>query len=352
MVVLGIETSCDETAVALYDGQEGLLAHEVYSQIAVHVKYGGVVPELASRDHIRKTLPLIGKILISAQLSKKDIDGIAYTKGPGLIGALMVGASVAKSLAYALQVPVVGVHHMEAHLMVVQLEEKAPDYPFIALLVSGGHTLLVLVKKLGCYKLLGESVDDAVGEAFDKTAKLLGLPYPGGPALAKLAEKGDPTRFYFPRPMVNKPHLNFSFSGLKTHAVHSFRQYGNDRQTRADIACAFEDAVIDTLAQKCLRAVKKTKINTLVLVGGVAANKKLRQRLDEIMTSHAGEVYYPRQEFCTDNGAMIAYTGWLRLNAGEKEDNVIRVRARWPIDSLTAVAETKHHINNGKIFDR
>lgn len=339
-IVLGIETSCDETAVALYDGQKGLLAHEVYSQIAVHAEYGGIVPELASRDHIRKTLPLIGKTLAGAQFSKKDINGIAYTKGPGLIGALMVGASVAKSLAYALQVPVVGVHHMEAHLMAVQLEAKAPNYPFIALLVSGGHTLLVLVKKPGCYKLLGESVDDAVGEAFDKTAKLLGLPYPGGPALAKLAEKGDPTRFHFPRPMVNKRHLNFSFSGLKTHAVHCVRQYMDDQQTRADIACAFEDAVVDILAQKCLLAVKETKINILVLVGGVAANKKLRQRLGEVMISHAGEVYYPRQEFCTDNGAMVAYTGWLRLNAGEKEDNAIRVRARWPMDSLTAVALT------------
>ena len=337
-VVLGIETSCDETAVALYDEQEGLLAHEIYSQITVHAEYGGIVPELASRDHIRKTLPLIGKALTDAQLSKKDINGIAYTKGPGLIGALMVGASVAKSLAYALQVPLVGVHHMEAHLMAVQLEKKAPNYPFIALLVSGGHTLLVLVESPGCYKLLGESVDDAVGESFDKTAKLLGLPYPGGPALAKLAEKGDPTRFHFPRPMLNKPHLNFSFSGLKTHAVHCVRQYGDDWQTRADIACAFEDAVIDTLAQKCLRAVKKTKINTLVLVGGVAANKKLRQKLGELMISHAGEAYCPRQEFCTDNGAMIAYTGWLRLNAGEKEDNTIRVRARWPMDSLTAIA--------------
>lgn len=259
LVVLGIETSCDETAVAIYDEKEGLLAHEVYSQISVHMEYGGIVPELASRDHIRKTLPLIGKTLASAKLSKKDINGIAYTKGPGLIGALMVGASVAKSLAYALQVPALGVHHMEAHLMAVQLEKEAPDYPFIALLVSGGHTLLVLVENPGCYKLLGESVDDAVGEVFDKTAKLLGLPYPGGPALAKLAEKGDPTRFYFPRPMLNKPHLNFSFSGLKTHAVRCFRQYGDDQQTRVDIACAFEDAVIDTLAQKCLRAVKKNE---------------------------------------------------------------------------------------------
>ena len=341
MIVLGIETSCDETAVALYDGQDGLLMHEVYSQIAVHMEYGGVVPELASRDHIRKTLPLIRKILSDARLLKKDINGIAYTKGPGLVGALMVGASVAKSLAYALQVPVLGIHHMEAHLMAVQLEEKTPDYPFIALLVSGGHTLLVLVKKLGCYKLLGQSVDDAVGEVFDKTAKLLGLSYPGGPELSKLAEKGDPTRFYFPRPMVNKPHLNFSFSGLKTHAVQCVKRYGNDQKTRVDIACAFEDAVIDTLAQKCLRAVKKTKINTLVLVGGVAANQKLRQRLREIMTVHAGEVYYPRQEFCTDNGAMIAYTGWLRLNAGEKEDNVIHVRARWPMDSLAAPDASK-----------
>ncbi|MCF2104554.1 tRNA (adenosine(37)-N6)-threonylcarbamoyltransferase complex transferase subunit TsaD, partial [Coxiella burnetii] len=324
--VLGVETSCDETAVALYDGERGLLAHRVYSQIAIHAEYGGVVPELASRDHIRKILPLIKAALDDAALSKENIDGIAYTKGPGLIGALMVGASVAKSLAYAWRVPVVGVHHMEAHLMALQLEESRPAYPFIALLVSGGHTMLVHVEQPGRYKILGESVDDAAGEAFDKTAKLLGLPYPGGPALARLAEQGEPKRFIFPRPMVNQPHLNFSFSGLKTHAVNCFKQYGGEEQTRADIACAFENAVVDTLIIKCLRALEKTGINTLVLVGGVAANKKLRERLGQVAVKRAAQIYYPRQEFCTDNGAMVAYTGWLRLNAGEKEDKIIRVK--------------------------
>ncbi|ACJ20298.1 tRNA (adenosine(37)-N6)-threonylcarbamoyltransferase complex transferase subunit TsaD [Coxiella burnetii] len=335
--VLGVETSCDETAVALYDGERGLLAHRVYSQIAIHAEYGGVVPELASRDHIRKILPLIKAALDDAALSKENIDGIAYTKGPGLIGALMVGASVAKSLAYAWRVPVVGVHHMEAHLMAVQLEESRPAYPFIALLVSGGHTMLVHVEQPGRYKILGESVDDAAGEAFDKTAKLLGLPYPGGPALARLAEQGEPKRFIFPRPMVNQPHLNFSFSGLKTHAVNCFKQYGGEEQTRADIACAFENAVVDTLIIKCLRALEKTGINTLVLVGGVAANKKLRERLGQVAVKRAAQIYYPRQEFCTDNGAMVAYTGWLRLNAGEKEDKTIRVKPRWSMAELNII---------------
>ncbi|ACJ18166.1 tRNA (adenosine(37)-N6)-threonylcarbamoyltransferase complex transferase subunit TsaD [Coxiella burnetii] len=335
--VLGVETSCDETAVALYDGERGLLAHRVYSQIAIHAEYGGVVPELASRDHIRKILPLIKAALDDAALSKENIDGIAYTKGPGLIGALMVGALVAKSLAYAWRVPVVGVHHMEAHLMAVQLEESRPAYPFIALLVSGGHTMLVHVEQPGRYKILGESVDDAAGEAFDKTAKLLGLPYPGGPALARLAEQGEPKRFIFPQPMANQPHLNFSFSGLKTHAVNCFKQYGGEEQTRADIACAFENAVVDTLIIKCLRALEKTGINTLVLVGGVAANKKLRERLGQVAVKRAAQIYYPRQEFCTDNGAMVAYTGWLRLNAGEKEDKIIRVKPRWSMAELNII---------------
>ncbi|WP_267256827.1 tRNA (adenosine(37)-N6)-threonylcarbamoyltransferase complex transferase subunit TsaD [Coxiella endosymbiont of Ornithodoros maritimus] len=335
--ILGVETSCDETAVALYDAERGLLAHRVYSQIVIHAEYGGVVPELASRDHIRKILPLIKATLDDAALSKEKIDGIAYTKGPGLIGALMVGASVAKSLAYALRVPVVGVHHMEAHLMAVQLEESRPAYPFVALLVSGGHTMLVHVEQAGRYKILGESVDDAAGEAFDKTAKLLWLPYPGGPALARLAEQGEPKRFIFPRPMVNQPHLNFSFSGLKTHAVNCFKQYGGEEQTRADIACAFENAVVDTLIIKCLRALEKTGINTLVLVGGVAANKKLRERLGQATAKRSAQTYYPRQEFCTDNGAMVAYTGWLRLNAGEKEDKTIRVKSRWSMAELNII---------------
>ena len=336
--VLGIETSCDESAVALFDGEQGsLLAHHVYDQIALHAQYGGVVPELASRDHIRKVLPLIEKTLQDAKLMKGDLNGIAYTKGPGLIGALMVGASIAKSLAYALRLPIIGVHHMEGHLMAVQLEQETPNYPFIALLVSGGHTMLVLVDRPGRYSILGESVDDAVGEAFDKTAKLLGLSYPGGTALAQLAEEGNSDRFYFPRPMIKQPHLNFSFSGLKTHAINCFKQYGDDGQTRADIARAFEEAVVDTLVCKCLCAVKNTQINTLVLVGGVAANKKLRHRLNEAVNKQGGKVYYPRQEFCTDNGAMVAYTGWLRLNAGEHEDRSIRVRPRWPMNELTEI---------------
>ena len=337
MNILGIETSCDETAIALYSAKQGLLTHCVYSQ-AIHTKYGGIVPELASRDHIRKTLPLIKATLTDAGLSNGDIDGIAYTKGPGLVGALMVGASIAKSLAYALRISIIGVHHMEAHLMAVQLEKDAPNCPFIALLVSGGHTMLVHVPQLGCYKILGESVDDAAGEAFDKTAKLLGLPYPGGPVLACLAEQGQPGRFHFPRPMLHQP-FNFSFSGLKTYAVNCFRQYGNDAQTCADIACAFEDAVIDTLIIKCLRALKKTRINTLVLVGGVAANKKLRKHLRKATEKRAVKLYYPRQEFCTDNGAMIAYTGWLRLNSSELEDNRIYVKPRWSISELNALPQ-------------
>ncbi|HIN69120.1 MAG TPA: tRNA (adenosine(37)-N6)-threonylcarbamoyltransferase complex transferase subunit TsaD [Methylococcales bacterium] len=331
MRVLGIETSCDETAVAVYDEQKGLLSHHIYSQIAVHRQYGGVVPELASRDHIRKTLPLIQQSLSDANLSRKDINGIAYTKGPGLIGALMVGASVAKSLAYAWQVPSLGVHHMESHLMVVMLEEEAPSFPFVALLVSGGHTLLVDVRGVGEYELLGESLDDAAGEAFDKTAKLLGLPYPGGPSLAKLAETGDSQRFHFPRPMLDRPHLNFSFSGLKTHAVRVFKEYGENAQARADIACAFEDAVVETLVVKCKRALEKTGLNTLVMVGGVAANKKLREQLKQKITDDGGQVFYPRPEFCTDNGAMVAYNGWLRLSRGEKDNLAIRVKPRWPI---------------------
>ncbi len=329
MRVLGIETSCDETAVAIYAEKQGLLSHHIYSQIDIHKQYGGVVPELASRDHIRKALPLIQQSLKDANISKKDIDGIAYTKGPGLVGALMVGASVAKALAYAWQVPSVGVHHMESHLMAIMLEENRPPFPFLALLVSGGHTLLVHVKRFGEYALLGESVDDAVGEAFDKTAKLLGLPYPGGPSLAKLAEMGDPHRFHFPRPMINRPDLNFSFSGLKTHTMQCYKSESHDEQTRADIACAFEDAVVDVLVSKCQRALQKIGLNSLVMVGGVAANKKLRETLKQKINAN---VYYPRPEFCTDNGAMVAYNGWLRLSAGEKESWEVMVKPRWPLE--------------------
>lgn len=331
MRVLGIETSCDETAIAIYDETKGLRAHHIYSQIALHREYGGVVPELASRDHIRKTLPLIAQSLKDAQLTSKDIQGIAYTKGPGLIGALMVGACIAKSLAFSWEIPVVGVHHLESHLMVIQLEENAPVFPYIALLVSGGHTLLIQVNGFRDYKILGETVDDAVGEAFDKTAKLLRLPYPGGPALAKLAEQGDPKRFQFPRPMLDRENLNFSFSGLKTHAVNCVRQFGADDQTRADIACAFEEAVVETLIKKSQRALEKTGLKDLVMVGGVAANRKLRERLNQAMNQQGVNVCYPRPEFCTDNGAMVAYNGWLHLNAGEKESPSIQVKPQWLI---------------------
>jgi len=331
MRVIGIETSCDETAVAVYDGRQGLLSHHIYSQIDIHKRYGGVVPELASRDHIRKTLPLIQQSLQDAHASEKDIDGIAYTKGPGLIGALMVGASIAKALAFAWQVPSLGVHHMESHLMAIMLEKDLPSFPFLALLVSGGHTMLVHVKAFGHYKLLGESVDDAVGEAFDKTAKLLGLPYPGGPSLAKLAEQGDSDRFHFPRPMIDRPGLNFSFSGLKTHAVQCYKSESHDEQTRADIACAFEDAAVDTLVIKCKRALQKTGLDSLVMVGGVAANSKLRDTLKKEIDA---KIYYPRREFCTDNGAMVAYNGWLRLSAGEEEGLEVRVKPRWPLGAV------------------
>lgn len=336
MRVLGVETSCDETAVAVYDSEQGLLAHQIYSQITTHAQFGGVVPELASRDHIKKTLPLIEAALNSINLLKSGINGIAYTKGPGLIGALMVGATIARSLGWVLNVPTLGIHHLESHLMAVMLETHRPSFPFIALLVSGGHTLLIEVRALGNYILLGETVDDAVGEAFDKTAKLLGLSYPGGPALALLAEKGHAGRFNFPRPLIQNPGLNFSFSGLKTAVATCYRAVENDcdDQTRADIALAFEDAVVDTLVIKCQRALAQTKIYSLAVVGGVGANKKLRARLQKEIFSKGGEVYFPRTEFCTDNGAMVAYTGYLRLSRGEHDGLAIEARARWPITDI------------------
>lgn len=340
MLVLGIETSCDETAVALYDGQQGLVAHCVYSQIDIHRAYGGVVPELASRDHIRKTLPLVQQVLDEAGLSSAAIDGVAYTRGPGLIGALMVGASIGRSLGYAWNVPTLGVHHMEAHLMAVMLEDTQPTFPFVALIVSGGHTMLVAVDGVGRYRLLGESLDDAVGEAFDKTAKLLGLPYPGGPELALLAERGDTRRFHFPRPMVKRPGMDFSFSGLKTHAVNVFNQYPNEPQARADIACAFEDAVVETLTIKSRRALVHTQSKTLVVAGGVSANKKLRRQLQQAFVNDKVTVFFPRHEFCTDNGAMVAYAGYLRLAEGEADDLVIAPKARWPITELRAPQHT------------
>ncbi|HAE90436.1 MAG TPA: tRNA (adenosine(37)-N6)-threonylcarbamoyltransferase complex transferase subunit TsaD [Idiomarina baltica] len=336
MKVLGIETSCDETGIAIYDTENGLLAHKLYSQVKLHADYGGVVPELASRDHVRKVLPLIQEAFAEAELSREDIDAIAYTCGPGLVGALLVGSCIGRSLAFAWDVPAVGVHHMEGHLLAPMLEDARPEFPFVALLVSGGHTQLVDVKGIGQYELLGESVDDAAGEAFDKTAKLMGLDYPGGPRLARLAESGRSERFKFPRPMTDRPGLDFSFSGLKTFTANTLASSPNDDQTRADIARAFEDAVVDTLAIKCKRALKQTGRQRLVVAGGVSANKHLRQQLEHLMTKLKGQVFYPRTEFCTDNGAMIALAGALRLEAGEKTGLAIKTFPRWPLTDLAA----------------
>ncbi|MBK8897406.1 MAG: tRNA (adenosine(37)-N6)-threonylcarbamoyltransferase complex transferase subunit TsaD [Candidatus Competibacteraceae bacterium] len=337
MLILGIETSCDETGVALYDSERGLLAHALHSQIALHAEYGGVVPELASRDHVRKTLPLLREICQRAAVAPDRIEGVAYTRGPGLIGALLAGAAIGRSLAWAWRVPAIGVHHMEGHLLAPMLEPEPPAFPFVALLVSGGHSLLIDVQGVGQYRILGESVDDAAGEAFDKTAKLLGLPYPGGPALAKLAERGDPRRFTFPRPMTDRPGCDFSFSGLKTAAINTWRTLEPTPENRADVARAFEEAVVETLAIKCRRALKATRLQRLVVAGGVGANRRLRERLRELTAELGGQVYYPRLEFCTDNGAMIAYAGWRRLAAGQHEDAAIEVMPRWPLDSLAAV---------------
>lgn len=342
MRVLGIETSCDETGVAIYDEQKGLVANQLYTQIALHADYGGVVPELASRDHIRKTLPLIEAALEEANLSPSDIDGIAYTAGPGLVGALLVGSTIARSLAYAWQVPALGVHHMEGHLLAPMLEENAPSFPFIALLVSGGHTQLVRVDGVGLYQLLGESIDDAAGEAFDKTAKLLGLDYPGGAALSRLAEQGTSNRFIFPKPMTDRPGLDFSFSGLKTFAANTINQSIKEegqltQQTKCDIAYAFQQAVVETLVIKCKRALKETNLTRLVIAGGVSANKQLRHSLAELMQQLKGEVFYPQPQFCTDNGAMIAYTGFLRLKQGQHQDLAIEVHPRWAMTELNPI---------------
>ena len=342
MRILGIETSCDETGVAIYDEEKGLIANQLHTQIALHADYGGVVPELASRDHIRKLAPLLQAALQEANLTAKDIDGVAYTSGPGLVGALLVGSTVARSLAYAWNIPAIGVHHMEGHLLAPMLEENPPYFPFVALLVSGGHTQLVRVDGVGRYELLGESIDDAAGEAFDKTAKLLGLDYPGGAALARLALKGTPNRFAFPRPMTDRPGLDFSFSGLKTFAANTLHQVMQEEgelteQSKADIAYAFQEAVVDTLAIKCKRALKQTGLKRLVIAGGVSANKQLRQTLAELMQQLGGEVFYPQPQFCTDNGAMIAYAGFLRLKQGQQQDLAIEVRPRWAMTELTAV---------------
>lgn len=337
MRVLGIETSCDETGIAVYDDQTGLLANQLYSQVKLHADYGGVVPELASRDHVRKTVPLIQAALKEANLKPGDIDGVAYTAGPGLVGALLVGATIGRALAFAWGVPAVPVHHMEGHLLAPMLEDNPPEFPFVALLVSGGHTQLISVTGIGEYTLLGESVDDAAGEAFDKTAKLLGLDYPGGPMLSKMAQQGTEGRFTFPRPMTDRPGLDFSFSGLKTFAANTIRSNGNDDQTRADIARAFEDAVVDTLAIKCKRALEQTGFKRLVMAGGVSANRTLRSKLAELMKKRGGEVFYARPEFCTDNGAMIAYAGMVRMKNGGNPELSVTVRPRWPLAELPAV---------------
>lgn len=335
MRVLAIETSCDETAVAVYDSERGLLAHQLYSQVAMHARYGGVVPELASRDHVRKILPLVDAALRQAGTARERLDGVAYTAGPGLIGALLVGAAVARSFAFARGIPALGVHHLEGHLLASMLESDPPQYPFTALLVSGGHTLLAEVRGLGQYRILGSTVDDAAGEAFDKTAKVLGLPYPGGPALARLAERGQPDRFQFPRPMLDRPGLDFSFSGLKTAVVVAVRDLQLDDQTCADVACAFQEAVVATLAVKCARALEQTGARTLVVAGGVGANHSLRARLLALGNQRGVSVRYPRPEFCTDNAAMIAYAGCQRLLLGERDDLAIRATARWPMASLS-----------------
>ena len=335
MRVLGIETSCDDTGIAVFDTEKGLLAHKLYSQVALHQEYGGVVPELASRDHVRKALPLLRGVLDSAGLHPRDLDGVAYTAGPGLTGALLVGAALGRSLAFAWGVPAVAVHHMEAHLLSPMLEADPPTYPFMALLVSGGHTLLADVEDVGRYAILGESIDDAVGEAFDKTAKLLGLGYPGGPAIARVAANGRRGRFSFPRPMTDRPGFDFSFSGLKTAVVTAVNGLVLDDQTVANVAVAFQDAAVETLVIKCERALTHTGRARLIAAGGVSANRLLRERLDAMAARCGARVYYPRGEFSTDNGAMVAYLGAVRLGAGEREGLTIRAQARWRIEDLS-----------------
>lgn len=334
MNVLGIETSCDEIGVALYAGQRGLLAHRLHSPVQMHSEYGGVVPELASRDHIRHILPLVKDVLAQAGNILADITGIAYTAGPGLVGALLVGAVFGRSLAYALDIPAVGIHHMEGHLLAPMLESDPPSFPFTALLVSGGHTLLVDVKGLGEYQILGDTLDDAVGEAFDKTARLLGLGYPGGAALSKLAEGGDPARFHMPRPLLNRPGLDFSFSGLKTHVRQIIQSAGQDPKTHADIARAFEDAVVETLLEKSRRAILQTRAERFVIAGGVSANRCLRAGLINLGDTLNVKMHFPRPEFCTDNGAMIAFAGYQRLLRGERDDLRVKVLPRWSLEEI------------------
>jgi len=339
--VLGIETSCDETGVALLRWEpaapgRGLLAHTLYSQIKLHADYGGVVPELASRDHVRKLLPLIREALAQAGLTVKDLGGVAYTAGPGLVGALLVGASAGRALAWALGVPAIGVHHMEGHLLAPLLEEDPPEPPFVALLVSGGHSMLVEVRAIGRYTILGDTLDDAAGEAFDKTAKLMGLPYPGGPALAKLAEQGRAGAFRFSRPMTDRPGLDFSFSGLKTQVLLAWQKSDQSEQTRADVARAFEEAIVDTLIIKCRRALEASGARRLVIAGGVGANRRLRAELAAAGERDGFRTYFPRLAFCTDNGAMIALAGAIRLASGQYQDETVQVRPRWDLQTLPA----------------
>ena len=338
MRILGLETSCDETGVAIFDTRRGLLAHALFSQVDIHVEYGGVVPELASRDHVRKALPLVHQVMQDAATTPEELDGIAYTAGPGLVGALMVGATLAQTLAWSWNIPALGVHHMEGHLLAPMLEDEHPQYPFVALLVSGGHTQLVRVDGIGQYRLLGESLDDAAGEAFDKAAKMLGLPYPGGPHIARLAASGDAARFDFPRPMVNRPGLDFSFSGLKTFTLNTVNACrdatGLTDQDKCDIARAFEEAVVATLVIKCRRALEQEGLSTLVMAGGVSANRNLRAQLQAALAKLGARVFYPAPQFCTDNGAMIAYAGAQRLAAGQVDGPATTVRPRWPMTEL------------------
>jgi N6-L-threonylcarbamoyladenine synthase len=337
MRVLGIETSCDETGVAVWETGRGLLAHALFSQIPLHAEYGGVVPELASRDHVRKLLPLVRGVLADSGLTPADLDGVAYTAGPGLVGALLVGAAAGRALAWSLDKPAVGVHHMEGHLLAPLMEADPPQPPFVALLVSGGHTQLVEVKAIGQYRLLGDTLDDAAGEAFDKTAKLMGLPYPGGPELARLAETGRPGVYKFSRPMTDRPGLDFSFSGLKTQVMLAWQASDRSDTARADLARGFEDAVVDTLAIKCRRALGQAGAKTLVVAGGVGANRRLRAQLASLAKEIGGRVHFPRPEFCTDNGAMIAFAGALRLEAGQHSDAAIDVFPRWDMAALPVV---------------
>jgi N6-L-threonylcarbamoyladenine synthase len=342
MRVLGIETSCDETGIAIYDSEQGLLGDALYSQVDMHARYGGVIPELASRDHIRKTLPMIQQLMDEKAISADSINGIAYTAGPGLVGALLVGASLGRALAMAWNVPAVGVHHMEGHLLAPMLEAEPPQFPFVALLVSGGHTQLVAVTGIGEYRLLGESLDDAAGEAFDKVGKMLGLAYPGGPRVAAMALKGTEGRFEFPRPMTNRPGLDFSFSGLKTFVRNTLSDLADENgqvseQDKADVALAFEEAVVQTLVIKCRRALKGTGLRSLIIAGGVSANQRLRAGLQQMVTAQRSRLFYAQPRFCTDNGAMIAYAGCQRLLAGQQQGLAIQAYPRWPLESLPPV---------------